>query len=305
MSLPLIEYGRQGKTVDDFPILDAHAHLHSMLGCDALPLEEQVREMDRCGIRMTMVSSTLAIAADFTQGNDQVADAVRRFPGRFLGYCHVSAVYPELMLPELERCFRNPGFRGIKVYQVGPAYDSPLYDPVWAFAKAHHAPVLAHTWGGNLTGFDTAAEKNPDVNFLAAHAGSGFAYQPYIDAAKRVPNLFLDLTYSREHTNMIETIVAAVGPDQIVWGSDAPVFSMAHQLGKVLFARIPDEAKRKILGGTAARVLGLDLKAGGFPGMDRILPPLSGSDCFHAKAQRSQRGSRGGKPSRGVSAHGA
>lgn len=261
MSLPLIEYGRQGKTVDAFPIFDAHAHIYHLAGCDALPLEDQVREMDRTGIDVVAVSSTLAVAADFIRGNDEVADAARRFPGRFLGYCHVSAAYPDRMLPELERCFANPIFRGIKVYQVGPMYDCPAYDAVWSFAKAHRAPVLAHTWGGNMTGFDKAAEKNPEVNFLAAHAGSGFAYQPYIDAAKRLPNFYLDLTYSREHTNMIETIVDAVGPDQIVWGTDTPIFSMAHQLGKVLYARISEEAKRKILGETAARVFGLDLKA--------------------------------------------
>lgn len=258
MSQPLIDYGRQGKTVDSFPIFDAHAHVHSMIGCDALPLEDQVQEMDRCGIRVTAVSSTLALAADFARGNDQAADAARRFPGRFIGYCHVSAVYPDQMIPELERCFSNPAFRGIKVYQVGPKYDSPAYDPVWAFAKAHRVPVLAHTWGGDFTGFDQAAAQNPEVNFLAGHAGSGFAYQPYIDAARRLPNFYLDLTYSREHTNMIETIVEAVGASQIVWGSDAPCFSMSHQLGKVLFARIPDEAKRKILGATAARLFGLD-----------------------------------------------
>jgi predicted TIM-barrel fold metal-dependent hydrolase len=256
MRMPLIEYGRQGKPVDAFPVFDAHAHLHTTDG--DLPLEDQVREMDRCGIALTAVSSSLAITGDFTRGNDQVAEAARLFPGRFIGYCHVSATFPDLMLPELKRCFRNPVFKGIKVYQTGPAFDSPAFTPVWTFAKDHRAPVLAHTWGGDLTGFDRAAENNPDVNFIAGHAGSGFAYQAYIDAALRLPNLYLDLTYSREHTNMIETMVNAVGADQVLWGSDAPCFSMAQQLGKVLFARIPDEAKQKILSGTARRLFRQD-----------------------------------------------
>lgn len=259
MSPSLIDYGRQGRTVDTIPVFDAHAHVQTRGGAEDLGLEEQVRAMDRCGIRAAMVSSSLAIRADFRRGNDQVAEAARRFSGRFFGYCHVNATYPEILLPELERCFANPIFRGIKVYQAGPSFDSPLYDRVWAFARERRVPVLAHTWGGNFTGFDRAAEKNPEVNFLAGHAGSGFAYQPYIDTARRLPNFFPDLTYSREHTNMIETLVEAVGPDQIVWGSDTPVFCMAQQLGKVLFARIPDDAKRKILGATAARLLGVDL----------------------------------------------
>jgi predicted TIM-barrel fold metal-dependent hydrolase len=108
-----------------------------------------------------------------------------------------------------------------------------------------------------VTGLDKAAERNPDVPFLAGHAGSGFAYQPYVDMGKRIPNFYLDLTYSREHTNMIEYFVEHAGPGKIVWGSDAPTFSLSQQAGKILYARIPDEAKRAILGGTARRLFNL------------------------------------------------
>ena len=65
-------------------------------------------------------------------------------------------------------------------------------------------PVLAHTWGNNLTGLDKAAMRFPEVPFLMGHSGSGFAYEGYLKSAASSPNLYLDLTYSREHTNMIE-----------------------------------------------------------------------------------------------------
>jgi len=251
MSRPLIDYARTGARLD-IPVFDAHAHIGDLIGEDVPSLEAQVAQMDRLGIIAAVVSSTHALVGDVARGNDEVAEAMRQFPGRMFGYCHVSANYPDFLLPELERCFRNDGFRGIKLYQVGPAYDEPAYDPVWAFARERGLPVLAHTWGGNLTGFDTAAEKHPTVPCLAGHAGSGFAYGPYIDAAKRIPNLYLDLTYSREHTHMIEHFVAELGAERVVWGSDAPLFSMSQQLSKVLFALISDEDKRKILFDNAA-----------------------------------------------------
>lgn len=261
MTLSLLENGRRGVRVDSIPVYDIHCHVKSMQGYYALPLEAQVAEMDRLGIDITMISSTTAIEALFTVGNDEVAACVRQFPGRFYGYCHISAVYPDLLVPELERCFAMDGvFKGIKLYQVGPNYDDPRYDYVWSFARERKLPVLAHTWGDFLTGFDRAAEKHPEVAFLAAHSGSSFAYKTYIDAAKKHPNFYLDLTYSREHFNMIERFVEVVGADQIVWGTDAPLFSMAHQLGKVLFARIPEEAKKKILGTNAARLFGFPLE---------------------------------------------
>jgi hypothetical protein len=257
MNMPLIEYARRGLPLLDVPVLDVHAHAGNIGVLEAPSIEEQVAEMDRLGINRAAISSGLALAAEFQRGNDIVAEAIRRYPDRFVGYCHVSANYPDEMTGELERCFAMDGFKAVKVYQVGTPYDNELFEPVWAFAKERRAPVLAHTWGGDLTGLDKAAEAHPDISFMAAHTGSGFAYEPYIKAAEKCPNLYLDLTYSREHTNMIEHIVERAGAERIVWGSDTPCFSMSHQLGKILFARIPDEAKRKIIHDNAARLFGL------------------------------------------------
>lgn len=256
MTQPLIEYGRQGKRLD-IPVFDIHAHINPIIGTDVPTLEQSVAQMEQLGIALVAISSTMALGGDIVLGNDTVWEATRRFPGQVIGYCHVSANYPDHILPELERCFARGGFYGIKLYQVGIDYDNALYDPAWAFATEHKLPVLAHTWGGDLTGFDRMAARYPTVPAFAAHAGSGFGYKPYVEAAKRVPNLYLDLTYSREHTNMIEHFVAELGADRIVWGSDAPLFSMSQQVSKVLFARITDADKRKILYENAYPLFGL------------------------------------------------
>ena len=182
-----------------------------------------------------------------------------KYPDRFVGYAHVNPRYPAEMRPELERCFAQPGFKAIKVYQTGVPYDDAVFEPVWRFAQERRLPVLAHTWAGNLTGLDQAARRHPDVAFLAAHAGSNFVYEPYVNAARAVPNLYLDITYSRDHTGLIGHFVATVGADRIVWGTDAPLFSMAQQTAKVLLAPIADANKRQILGGTAAKLFGLAL----------------------------------------------
>lgn len=260
MKTPLADYARQGRRLDGIPVFDVHAHVGQWPGCEGQTVDDMIAEMDRIGIDVAAVSSTRAIGADFAAGNDLVADAMRRYPSRFIGYCHVSAMYPDLILPELRRCFARRGFKGIKVYVVGAKYNDPRFDPVWTFARDRRAPVLAHTWGGELNGLDKAAERFPDVAFMAAHTGSGLAYEPYVEAARRLKNFVLDLTYSREHTNMIETIVDQVALDQIVWGSDAPCFSMSHQIGKILMARIPDEAKRRIICRSAARLFGLTVR---------------------------------------------
>jgi predicted TIM-barrel fold metal-dependent hydrolase len=252
----LVEFAQAGRPVD-FPVFDMHGHIGEWSLFDNWPLTEHLAEMERVGVRRTAISSLAAIAGDIAAGNDQVAAVARAHPDRFIGYAHVNANYPELIAPELERAAANPAFRGIKVYQQGVAYDDPRFEPVWEFAAARGWPVLAHTWAGQLTGFDRVAQRHPQTVFFAAHAGSDFVWQPYVDAARRARNFYLDLTYSRDHANLLEHLVREVGADQIVWGSDQPLFSLAQQLSKVLFARIADRDKEKILYRNAARAFRL------------------------------------------------
>ena len=241
-----------------FPAIDLHGHVGRWAGFEAFPLAEHVAEMDRLGIALCMVSSLSAISGDFSHGNDEAAEATARYPGRFLAYAHVSARYASSMLPELERCFASPAFRGIKLYPPAGRYDQTAYDPVYAFAAEHSAHILCHTWGRDLNGLVEAAIAHPTVSFLAAHAGSDFAYATYLEAARQAPNLFLDLTYSREHAGMIEHFVAAIGSQRIVWGADSPLFSMAQQVGKLACAAISESDKRTIFHDNAAHLLRIE-----------------------------------------------
>ena len=52
-------------------------------------------------------------------------------------------------------------------------------------------------------------------------------------------------------------VAAGVGAERIVWGSDTLLLSSGQQIGKVLFADLPDQAKLDIVGLNAARIFGL------------------------------------------------
>ncbi|NIA22257.1 MAG: amidohydrolase family protein [Anaerolineaceae bacterium] len=68
-------------------------------------------------------------------------------------------------------------------------------------------------------------------------------------------NVHLDLCLSLSPRRLVERLVEGAGIERIVWGSDALFINMAHQIGKVLGARLSDEQKRAILGGNARRIL--------------------------------------------------
>ena len=62
---------------------------------------------------------------------------------------------------------------------------------------------------------------------------------------------------SRAPYRIVEHFVSEVGAERVLFGTDAPWMSIQQQLGRVLFADIPDAAKRQILVGNAQQLLGL------------------------------------------------
>ena len=54
-------------------------------------------------------------------------------------------------------------------------------------------------------------------------------------------------------------LVAAIGAERVLYGSDVPFLSPVPQVGKVVYADIGETEKRMILGLNAARLFGVDL----------------------------------------------
>ena len=78
-----------------------------------------------------------------------------------------------------------------------------------------------------------------------------------IEVAKRARNVYLDVCGSQLFYGMLERMVREVGASRVLFGTDLPFIDPRYQLGRVLFARVPDSRKRKILGTNAARLFGL------------------------------------------------
>lgn len=255
-----------GQLEPDLAVVDAHAHLGGWFNFP-IPHGEasgMLRTMDACGIRAACISSFRAIAGDTRDGNLEMAEAVRAHPDRFYGHVVMSPHDPpELSLEELRHWIDEGLARGIKLHPGVHGYPitGPAYRLVWEFAAARKLPVLIHTWKGEPMSeppmIAPLAAAYPDITFVLGHAGG--TWQGYNEAAavaKQYPNVFLEICMSRPPFGTLEWLVAEIGPQQILFGTDQPFFDPRPQLGRVAFARISEEAKRLILGGNARRLLG-------------------------------------------------
>lgn len=247
-----------------FRVFDVHGHLGRWdrkyyRDCMA---EEMVERMDHLGIERFAISDIQAIGPDYRMGNDRVGAGVAKFPDRLVGYAVYNPNYEAEMADEMKRGFEDLGCRGIK-FHCGlheTATEAPSYRLGFQTAQERSCPILCHGHMGPSPEFlmQTLADY-PDMKFIFAHLGGGGkeGLKPFIEVAHARSNLFFDLGGSGILRGTLSWLVEQVPPTQIVYGSDHPLNDFTFQLGRVLYADIPDALKRIILWDNAAKIFGV------------------------------------------------
>lgn len=254
-----------GQAIAGWDIVDAHAHIgpwFNFFTPDPTP-EAMVAVMDRCGVRQTVVSATLAIGPDAPAGNVRVAALLSELPQRFAGYAVFNPHQPD-SAADVAACLAQPGFVGIKIHPDTHAYsvNGPLYRPAWELARQWGVPVLTHTFVDSPfcdpLHFALIASEYPDVSIILGHAGvTGEGHRRAIQVAQQHPSLYLELCGSFTTGHWIRRMVDAVGADRVLYGSDFPFIELRYGLGRVVFAQLEMEALALVLGGNARRLLRL------------------------------------------------
>ncbi|MBN2308301.1 MAG: amidohydrolase family protein [Candidatus Hydrogenedentes bacterium] len=246
-------FARTGERPPELTFADCHGHLGGRACHYHLPdcsLDATVAEMDRLGVERCCVFSFTVVFGDEAFGNDVVAEAVARYPERFVGFTGLNPHRGErAMLEELERGARL-GLRGIKLiahYQGYPE-EGPLIDIACQWAHERKQIILHHHWG-SPEHVERLVSTYPGACFITGHATRAYA-----DVMQRHPNLFV-CSCPLHEPNDCENMVAAIGADRLLFGSDLQDLPVAWGLGPILSARLTREEKGLILGGNLRRIL--------------------------------------------------
>jgi predicted TIM-barrel fold metal-dependent hydrolase len=266
VSRDIMEKARLGEVLDDIFVFDCHGHLgpsfvHHIPGHDA---SSMIQTMDHLGVDLLCLSGMASIGGDHRVGNDLVGEAIEMFPHRTLGYACINPHYGEEASEELHRCFDVLKCKAVKIHPMFHAHpaNGPGYKPVWEFAARQGCPLLTHTLGGDPTCspkmFDTLAREYPQVPILLGHAGNNLAgVAEAVEVCRHRKNVFLDLNYATIHYGVVEYLVDRVGVEKLLFGSDVSWNSLSYSLGMILFAKVSDGDKERILGLNAASLFGM------------------------------------------------
>ena len=249
-------------------VWDLHTHLTTALPGNT-PAEKAARLIeigDRHGIERYCVFMGIGWSSDpkpddFRRQNDEIIAAVEAHPDRLFGFAYLNPKHPQESLDELNRCVADGPMVGVKLW-IAEKCTVPGFAPVIERAAELNAVIFQHTWhktSGNQPGESTPedlaelASRYPDTPMICGHTGGSWEYG--IAAVRDQPNVSVGLGGFDPTAGVTELAVRELGPDRIIWGSDAPGRSFASQLGKVTGASITSESRQKILGGNLQRMM--------------------------------------------------
>jgi uncharacterized protein len=176
----------------------------------------------------------------------------------------------------LREMAESHGARGIKIHPAVQRFrpDDPGMAAIYRECRELGLAVLSHS-GSSRGPFEWAEpaafapvlREHPDLTVVLAHLGGG-RWRQTAELAAAYPHVVFDLCEVIEWTGgpdaptdeQLAALIREVGPDRVVMGSDWPWYDLAHTVERVReLPRLSDDERDGILGGNAARILGLPI----------------------------------------------
>lgn len=262
-------------------IIDAHTHVWpdkiaaAALGNNRLPgLTAQgdgtvgglTAHMDATGVDM---SCCLGIA-----NQARHVDKVNAFVAGLASERHfgVGTVHVELSAEENLASLRRHGIRAVKLHPLFQNF--ALDDPrLWTILEAFGSEiaVIAHVGAGSgdahtnslssPTMIADIARQFPDLRLMACHFGG---YKILDDAEEMLcgADVVLETSWPPSLTTLrperVRRLIRRHGAERVVFGSDWPMADPAKEIEAIQALGLSDTETKSVLGGTLARVLGID-----------------------------------------------
>jgi predicted TIM-barrel fold metal-dependent hydrolase len=237
--------------------------------------EELVASMDRDGIDCAVVQNIGWITPELcVETNDYIAEAVRRFPSRLIGFGTVTPDSGDVALAEIERCAAL-GLRGIGELrpdtQGFDLTDETRFLPFCELIRQHNLILLLHTsepvghlypGKGSVTP-DTIYPfivRHPEMTIVLAHWGGGLPFYSLMPEVKQAcARVFYDTAASPflYRPDIYRLVSEIAGAEHVLFGSDNPLIPPRRLLQEITSSGLPDHVQAMITGGNAAKLLDL------------------------------------------------
>lgn len=238
-----------------------------------MPLPEFVDLMGKAKIDKAVLVNPAIKGLPVRPMNEAVAELLKRYPDRFIGFAGFDPNTGEDSVREIEYAVETLGFSGIKSVPSALELDlnNKAFYPSYSKAEELGIPVLIHVGSVILKGLrtkhvhplmvDDIAFDFPELKIICAHLG-GWQYMDTINMMLHHRNVYADISFWPLNPLFKESVpwklLERMLSDKIMLGSDYPAGQTPKEAAEsVKTLPISDSFKEKILGENASRLLGL------------------------------------------------
>jgi predicted TIM-barrel fold metal-dependent hydrolase len=239
-------------------IIDVHSHIGQFTSAAMTADGKQLCQMSQqAGVTHVVTFSIEACYGSLDLGNRHTLAEVARYDmlsAMVVAHPH----HPASSAAWIREAASNPKVVGVKLHPVLGAFDI-LDASVMKLMDEQIGPsgltVLSHVGNESpnvpIDKYLQLAARYPQTRFIAAHLGIGIL--GLNDAAANawkdnpLPNVWFDMGTLRAFcSGAVETLLAAVGPDRICFGTDAPLYRPAPFVTVLATLDVDNETREKI-----------------------------------------------------------
>ncbi len=213
-------------------LIDVHAHVGALgFPTPAVEPPEYIEVVARLGIVKSIASSLRAIADDLSAGNSEAFNATG---DALLAYVVVNPNDLDSSCHAMDDAYRHDAAVGAKLHcgWSGQATASRACVAMLREVARRGRPLKIHVDGPD---WDEAlaclVADYPAWKLIVAHAGPGTPSREGAGLVERTRNVYVELSTSFPDLPVAREIVRRVGPDRLLFGSDAPLLEPAYVQG--------------------------------------------------------------------------
>jgi predicted TIM-barrel fold metal-dependent hydrolase len=235
---------------------------HSLFG-HSVSANELIHEMDELGIDQAIVCPMKPRTYQLAEGNDAVAEAAAKYPGRLVGFGRVDPWLGDDAVSELIRALDDGGLRGLYLNPWEETFQIALHlvDPLLQVLQQRRLPVIVasgYPWLSEGLQVGELASRFPDVPVVATNGCqfniSGLGTFDADLAMAGNANVAIQTTgVYRE--DFLEGVVKRYGSERVMYASGFPFMDPRLEILRVSWAHFDEAEQASILAGNAQRLL--------------------------------------------------
>lgn len=247
-------------------IIDVHTYVgKSLFGEESTP-EELLQIMEKNGIEKSVICPVKTTDAYFEEQNKYIADLVKEYPDKFLGFARIDPYLGIYSHGLLEKCLSEYGMKGVLLnpWEEHFAINDKIVDPIAEICKKWKVPMMVETgypWMSHCFQVGDLAERHPDLTIIMTHGGqmdsSGYALTDIDFVMNRHENLIVE-TSGNFSDEGIENMPVRLGSHRMVFGTHYPYLNTELEIYRIKRAHLDEKIREDIFYNNAKKLLRIE-----------------------------------------------